>query len=82
VDIKVIGVDIAKRYFQFHAIDGTGVIVMRRKVTRDLFLKLLTDIPRCIVGIEAGSGARHWARELGKLGHDVRLMPPSSSALT
>ncbi|WP_298270691.1 IS110 family transposase [uncultured Bradyrhizobium sp.] len=68
--------DIAKRYFQVHAIDGTGAIVMRRKVTRDLFLKLLTDIPRCIVGIEAGSGAHHWARELGKLGHDVRLMPP------
>jgi len=76
MDIKVIGVDIAKRYFQIHAIDGTGAIVMRRKVTRDVFLKLFADLPSCIVGIEAGSGAHHWARELGKLGHDVRLMPP------
>ena len=76
MDIKVIGIDIAKRYFQVHGIDSTGVAVLRRKVTRDRFLKLFTEISPCIIGIEAGSGAHHWARELAKLGHDVRLMPP------
>ena len=76
MDIKVIGIDIAKRYFQVHGIDATGGVVLRRKLTRDRFLKLFREIPPCIVGLEAGSGAHHWARELAKLGHDVRLMPP------
>lgn len=76
MDIKVIGVDIAKRYFQVHGIDAEGSVVLRRKLTRDLFLKLFSSLPSCLIGIEAGSGAHHWARELGKLGHDVRLMPP------
>jgi len=49
---------------------------LRRKLTRDRFLKLFGEMPPCIVGLEAGSGAHHWARELAKLGHDVRLMPP------
>ncbi|MDB5737913.1 MAG: hypothetical protein JWO65_1581 [Sphingomonas bacterium] len=76
MDIKVIGIDIAKRYFQVHGIDAAGVVVLRRKLTRDRFLRLFTEIPSCIIGLEAGSGAHHWARELAKLGHDVRLMPP------
>lgn len=76
MDVKVVGVDIAKRYFQVHGIDGAGVVVLRRKLTRDVFLKLFVDLPSCLVGIEAGSGAHHWARELARLGHDVRLMPP------
>lgn len=76
MEVKVIGVDIAKRYFQVHGIDAAGETVLRRKVTRDLFLRLFSGLPSCLVGIEAGSGAHHWARELTKLGHDVRLMPP------
>ena len=76
MEVKVIGVDIAKRYFQVHGINSSGEAVLRRKLTRDLFLKLFSGLPSCLVGIEAGSGAHHWARELTKLGHDVRLMAP------
>lgn len=76
MDVKVVGIDIAKRYFQVHGTDEAGAVVLRRKLTRDLFLKLFADLPSCLVGIEAGSGAHHWARELTRLGHDVRLMPP------
>src|SRR5919206_2988750 len=32
--------------------------------------------PPCLVGLEACGAAHHWARELAKLGHEVRLMPP------
>lgn len=39
MEVKVIGVDIAKRYFQVHGIDAAGETVLRRKVTRDLFLR-------------------------------------------
>lgn len=76
MDIKVIGIDIAKRYFQVHAVGASGAVVIRRKVSRDGFLKLLAGLPPCLVGLEAGSGAHHWAREIARFGHDVRLMPP------
>ncbi len=76
MQVKVIGIDIAKRYFQVHAVDSSGAVVIRRKVPRERFLKLLADLQPCLVGLEAGSGAHYWAREVARLGHDVRLMPP------
>ena len=76
MDVKVIGIDIAKRYFQVHAVDNAGAVVIRRKVPRDRFLELLASLPPCLVGLEAGSGAHHWAREMARMGHEVRLMPP------
>lgn len=76
MDIKVIGIDIAKRYFQIHAVDGLGNAVLKRKISRDSFLELLATLPPCLVGLEAGSGAHHWAREIARFGYDVRLMPP------
>src|SRR5829696_1228567 len=75
-DVKVIGIDIAKRYFQVHGVGGSGMVTIRRKISRDGFLKLLADLPPCLVGLEACSGAHHWGREIARLGHDVRLMPP------
>ena len=76
MDIRVIGIDIAKRYFQIHAVSSTGAVSIRRKVSRDGFLKLLAGLPPCLVGMETGSGAHYWARQLAQLGHSVRLMPP------
>jgi transposase len=76
MDIKVIGIDIAKRYFQVHAVDSAGNAVLKRKISREGFLGLLAKLPSSLVGLEAGSGAHHWAREITRLGHDVRLMPP------
>ena len=54
MDVKVIGIDIAKRYFQVHAVDTSGVVVMRRKVSREAFLKLVAGLPPCLIGLEAG----------------------------
>jgi transposase len=76
IDVKVIGIDIAKRYFQVHGVSASGAVTIRRKISRDGFLKLLADLSPCLVGLEAGSGAHHWAREIARLGHDVKLMPP------
>jgi transposase len=76
MDVKVIGIDVAKRYFQVHGVSASGAITIRRKISRDGFLKLLADLSPCLVGLEAGSGAHHWARQIARLGHDVRLMPP------
>ena len=76
VAITTVGLDIAKSVFQVHGVDARGSVVVRRQLKRRYVLALFKKLPPCLVGIEAGSGAHHWARELTKLGHDVRLMPP------
>jgi transposase len=72
-----IGLDIAKSVFQVHGVDESGVVVIRRQVRRAQLLAFFAKLPGCLVGIEACATAHHWARELIKLGHQVRLMPPS-----
>lgn len=72
--ITVVGLDLAKQIIQVHAIDAAGRVVLRKAVRRERVLALLAQFPRCVVGMEACSGAHHWARELAKLGHEPRLM--------
>jgi transposase len=74
--ITTIGVDLAKNSFQLHGVDHTGKTVLRKKLSRSRFLAFFADLPACTIGMEACGGAHHWARELTKLGHAVRLMPP------
>lgn len=73
--VTVIGLDLAKSTSQVHGVDARGNVVVRKKLARGKVLRFFANLPRCVVGMEAG-GAHYWARELGKLGHDVRLMPP------
>jgi transposase len=77
MQIITVGLDIAKNVFQVHGVDGEGRAVLRRKVRRDQLLKLFGGLEPCLVGMEACATAHHWARELGALGHEVRLMPPA-----
>jgi transposase len=72
-----IGLDIAKSVFQVHGVDASGAVVVRRRLTRAKVLSFFAGLSRCLVGLEACATAHHWGRELSKLGHDVRLMPPS-----
>ncbi|QEL22971.1 IS110 family transposase [Bosea sp. F3-2] len=72
-----IGLDIAKSVFQVHGVDRSGTVVVRRQVRRAQLLPFFAKLPACLIGIEACATAHHWARELIKLGHQVRLMPPS-----
>jgi transposase len=57
-------------------VDARGVAVLRRQVTRKQLLPFLAKLSPCLVGMEAGSGAHFWAREISKLGHEARLMSP------
>jgi transposase len=75
--VTTIGLDIAKSVFQVHGIDATGKVVLRRRLTRARVAPFFTKLAPCLVGIEACATSHHWGRELRKLGHDVRLMPPS-----
>jgi transposase len=74
-EITTIGLDIAKSVFQVHGIDASGETVVRRQLRRRQVLPFLGKLPACVIGIEACATAHHWARELVKLGHEVRLMP-------
>ena len=72
-----IGLDIAKSVFQVHGVAETGDVVIRQRLSRGKVLQYFAKIPACLVGLEACGAAHYWGRELRKLGHDARLMPPS-----
>ena len=70
-----IGFDIAKNVFQVHGVDDKGTVVIRKRLRRPDILRFFASLQPCLIGIEACSASHHWARELIRLGHDVRLMP-------
>src|SRR5256884_2570139 len=74
-EITTIGLDLAKHVFQVHGIDAEGTTVLRKRLRRNQVLGFFSRIPRCVVGLEACATAHYWARELGALGHEMRLMP-------
>lgn len=76
-EITTVGLDLAKNVFQVHAIDAEGAVVIRRQIRRAQLLLFFSRLAPCLIGIEACAGAHYWARELTKLGHEVRLIPPS-----
>jgi transposase len=80
-----VGLDLAKTVFQVHGVDIASQAVVRRRLARSQLLGFFGNsqllgffgkLPPCIVGMEACSSAHHWARELTRLGHEVRLIPP------
>lgn len=73
----IIGLDLAKSVFQVHGVDAEGRAIVRRQLRRSQVLAFFERLRPCLVGMEACSGAHHWARELSGLGHEVRLMPPA-----
>jgi transposase len=75
--VNTIGVDLAKNVFQVHGVDSAGKVVITRQLRRKQVLDIFSKLPACLVGMEACGTAHHWAREISKLGHTVRLMPPS-----
>jgi transposase len=74
--VVMIGLDLAKSVFQIHGVDDAGRTVLRRRLSRRELVSYFAKLPRCLVGMEACSAAHHWAREVSRLGHAVRLIPP------
>jgi transposase len=75
-DVITIGVDLAKLVFQVHGVDAAGTVVVRRQLRRRQVLPFFETLRPCLVGMEACATAHHWGREIQRLGHRVRLMPP------
>jgi transposase len=75
MQVTTIRLDIAKNVFQVHGIDAAEKVVVRKQLRRRQVLEFFKALPPCLVGMEACATAHYWARELTKLGHQVRLMP-------
>lgn len=75
-EIKVIGLDLAKNVFQVHGMDAAGNKVVGKKLRRGEVLAWFAQQPSVLVGLEACGGAHHWAREIARLGHQVKMMAP------
>ena len=73
--VATIGIDIGKNTFHLVGLDKRGAIVLRIKVSRSQVERRLANLPSCLVGLEAGCGSHHIARQIRALGHDVRLIP-------
>src|SRR3954469_16285615 len=79
--VVTIGFDIAKSVFQVHGIDGTGAVVVRRKLARGRVLTFFEALPRCQIGMEACNTSHYWARELIALDTMCGLCQHSTSSL-
>lgn len=75
-NINIIGIDLAKNYFQLHGIDKRGKVILKKRLTRDQLLPYIAQIKPCIIGIEACGGSHYWARKFISFGHEVRMMSP------
>src|ERR1700692_3918168 len=75
MQVTTIVLDIAKNVFQVHGIDAKEKVVVRKQLRRGQVIAFFKTLPPCLIGMEACATAHHWARELRKLGHEVRLMP-------
>jgi transposase len=75
--VATIGIDLGKKVFQIHGVDSSGKAAIRRSVKPRDVVAFAAQLPPCVIGMEACATAHHWARELGRLGHEVKLIPPA-----
>jgi transposase len=76
MNIKRVGIDLAKSVFQLHGVDGQEKVILRKQLRRTQLLDFFKKLPPCLMGMEACSSAHYWGRELQKPGHTVKLMAP------
>ena len=75
-NVTIIGVDLAKNVFQAHGARADGSVAFRKRLSRPQFQRFMSDQPGCLVVMEACGGAHYWAREMVRLGHEVKLIAP------
>jgi transposase len=75
-EIIRIGMDTSKHFFQLHGVDAAERPVLRKKLSRKQVLEFFAKLPPTVIGMEACGASQYWARELCKLGHEVKLMAP------
>ncbi len=77
MSIITVGIDLAKNVFAVHGVDDNGkAVLVKPKVSREHLPALVAQLPACVIGMEACSGAHHWARLFRQHGHTVKLIAP------
>lgn len=76
MNIVFLGIDLAKNVFQLCGLNQAGKPVYTKRTGRKELLQTLANIPACLIGIEASTGAFYWQREFEKLGHKVKVISP------
>ena len=76
MQITTVGLDLAKNVFHIVGLNREGREVLKKRLTRAQVLKYFVNTPRCVIAMEACASAHHFARELRKLGHETKLIPP------
>lgn len=76
MNISTIGIDLAKEVFQLHAVDQAGKTIYKKKMRRAEMILHLSNLPSCLIGMEACASSHYWARKLSQMGHTVKLMAP------
>ena len=74
--VTTIGLDLAKDVFQVCAADASGKVLYNKQLRRNQMAEFFTNLPPCLIGMEACGSAHYWARKLLAMGHGVKLMPP------
>jgi transposase len=77
MQISTIGIDLARNVFQVHGVAAAGKVVVTKQLRRKQVVEFFAKLSPCLVGMEACGTAHYWAREIKKLGHGVKLIPPS-----
>jgi len=76
MNVTRIGLDLAKQVFQIHAVDRDERVVAKRQLKRSQVRDYFEKLPACRIGMEACASAHYWAREFGRMGHEVKLIAP------
>ena len=76
MNLTRVGVDLAKQVFQVHGVDRHEQVQVKRALSRRQLRNYFAKLMPCLIGMEACASAHYWARELGQLGHTVKLIPP------
>jgi len=75
MEIRTIGIDLGKTVFHLVGVNARGEVVVRKKCSRTQLLRFTSNVPECLIGMEACAGSHFLGRALREQGHDVRLMP-------
>ena len=76
MNIKTLGIDIAKNIFHIHGVDNMGKKVISKAIKRNKLLEFINQLPICLIGMEACGGANYWGQKFTAMGHKVKLIAP------
>lgn len=76
MNIKTLGIDIAKNSFHLYGIDCKGRELINKSITRKKLPEFIANLPSCLIGMEACGGSNYWGQQLAQMGHKVKLISP------